>query len=486
MTTELDKAIKAAFGEIVDATLDTGPVPKTPRALGDAQVSLRRRLLAVAALVVVVGSGAAGLARWGGGSGDQLVTDAGPPTSVGAASVDDSGSPENALVPGMTTASSSEATENSASAAARFGAALNDLSWVVDLREHATRGIDRDTFVEWGHFGDGDRRLFVVQGPPELLDAVSAADTLGRYTWPQEPMATTVAIRSADETLIIRSEVIERSVAPRTADELFGLGQRIAQISPMDLSGGITIDSAGPNVSYTHATLERSDPGAVAGAHSVVVRRLDGHLGSASAVVTFEAEGTADEERMEENSSTGAITFEAPIGNGRIRVRGVSLRSDEIRAIALATTIVDGRPVVDLPPSLETFSISAAGPQRPSTIKQARYGCDALGEDRVLGALCYTGFATSPGFEDAVYRGDFEHGPPIDGHPSVVSSVGGGNGTLAWEPRPGVIAYVGYSGNNLGSDEIEALARLANRATFLSSEDWSATGPQVVTQTNRW
>ena len=154
--------------------------------------------------------------------------------------------------------------------------------------------------------------------------------------------------------------------------------------------------------------------------------------------------------------------------------------------LSAATSVVDGYPTVDLPASLAMFDVVAEGSQRPPTIREARYGCAALDEDFAVGALCYTGLTTSPGFEDAVYRGGFEAGPDIDGHASVISSIGGGNVTLAWEPQPGVIAYVGYSGDELGDDQVAALERLANRVTTMSEEDWSATSPQVVIQTNSW
>ncbi len=147
---------------------------------------------------------------------------------------------------------------------------------------------------------------------------------------------------------------------------------------------------------------------------------------------------------------------------------------------------MNGRPVVNLGLSLTSFRLVAAGPQHPTLIREARFGCDALGEESVLGAFCYTGFTTSPGFEDAVYTTGFEPGPLVDGHPSVISSVGGGNATLAWEPQPGIVAYIGYSGVSLGGEQAAALARLAGRATILSPAEWSATRPQVVTQSTQW
>ena len=135
---------------------------------------------------------------------------------------------------------------------------------------------------------------------------------------------------------------------------------------------------------------------------------------------------------------------------------------------------------------MSEFTVVAAGPTRPRSIREARYGRDALGGADTRGALCYTGLATSPGFENSRYTRGFRAGPVVPGRPTVVSGVGGGNATLAWEPRPGVIAYVGYSGNAVGDAQIAALAGLAQRAVILSADDWTATRPGVNQQNNAW
>jgi hypothetical protein len=68
--------------------------------------------------------------------------------------------------------------------------------------------------------------------------------------------------------------------------------------------------------------------------------------------------------------------------------------------------------------------------------------------------------------------------------PAVVSSVFGGNATLAWEAAPGRIAYVGYSGALHDDDATAALRRLAGRARLLTGAQWQALGPQAVEQVN--
>jgi hypothetical protein len=139
-----------------------------------------------------------------------------------------------------------------------------------------------------------------------------------------------------------------------------------------------------------------------------------------------------------------------------------------------------------LPASTHDYAVVAIGTERPSAIHEIRYGCYEVGEQGALGGLCYTGLTTSPGFEAALYGHGFQSGPLVHSHPSVVSTVGGGNATLAWEPQPGLIAYVGYSGNALAAEQIAALTRLANRSTLISAAEWSSSQPQEVTQPNDW
>ena len=60
----------------------------------------------------------------------------------------------------------------------------------------------------------------------------------------------------------------------------------------------------------------------------------------------------------------------------------------------------------------------------------------------------------------------------------------GGNATLAWEPTPGLVAYVGYSGAPLDDKAITALQRLAARARVVTDTQWQAINPQTIDQTN--
>lgn len=170
-----------------------------------------------------------------------------------------------------------------------------------------------------------------------------------------------------------------------------------------------------------------------------------------------------------------------PIDGAYARIRG-DLHEAELVAIAARTTVVAGRPATRPPPG---YTVVTTGPYRSPTIHVIRYGTVELGEQAALGSgLTYTGVASGGGFEDQLYAGSAEPGGRVHGRPAVVSSVFGGNATLAWEATAGVVAYVGYSGAELGAQAIAALHRLAARAHPLSSTQWQATRPQTAEQTN--
>jgi len=82
------------------------------------------------------------------------------------------------------------------------------------------------------------------------------------------------------------------------------------------------------------------------------------------------------------------------------------------------------------------------------------------------------------------YAAGSDPGGQVGGRPAVVSSVLGGNGTIAWEPAPGVVAYVGYSGGSLDDRAVAALRRLAERSRPLDDRQWRAVRPQRVDQAN--
>lgn len=232
------------------------------------------------------------------------------------------------------------------------------------------------------------------------------------------------------------------------------------------------------------ATLVKRDRMANAGPSTVVLRRSDGSLGRHGAVVTFPVPAPSRGRLVRVGSVSGrslerGITW--PVGDSYARVRG-DLPQSELIAVAAATRVVSGRPVVEPPPGL---SVTATGSSRPLSVHEARYGSADTGEaDELSGGLTFTGVARCGGLEDQLYGGPVRTAGSVHGKPAVITSALGGNGALAWEPVPGVVAYIGYSGAQLDEGAVAALHRLAARTRLLSPGQWQATGPTTSDQVN--
>ena len=245
--------------------------------------------------------------------------------------------------------------------------------------------------------------------------------------------------------------------------------------------GGLAL--GGPRGSY----LTRSDPTAVNGPWTVVVRRADGSLGRYGAVVTYpappnDAANTGAPIRV--GSATGIsrpgfILWR--LGNGQARIRGDLPQADLVH-IAELTTVVAGRPQVRPPAG---FRVIARAPSRLLLVHEIRYASADLGVGPALGdGLTYTGLTSGGGFEDALYAEGATPAGTVHGAAAVLSSVQGGNGTLAWEPSPGVVAYVGWSGAEVNAKIVTALRTLAEGAHILTPSQWLAAKPQLADQEN--
>jgi hypothetical protein len=245
--------------------------------------------------------------------------------------------------------------------------------------------------------------------------------------------------------------------------------------------GGVAL--GGPRGSY----LTRSDPTAVIGPWTVVVRRADGSLGRYGAVVTYpvrtnDAANTEPSIRVGSASGISGPGFILwPLGNGQARIRGDLPQADLVH-IAELTTVVAGRPQVRPP---EGFRVIARAPSRLPLIHEIRYGSSGLGVGPALGdGLTYTGLTSGGGFEDALYAERATPAGTVHGAAAVLSSVQGGNGTLAWEPSPGVVAYVGWSGAGMSAKAVTALRTLAEGTYILTPSQWLAAKPQLDDQEN--
>lgn len=233
------------------------------------------------------------------------------------------------------------------------------------------------------------------------------------------------------------------------------------------------------------SALNRRDPGAEKGPWTVVVRRNGGSLGRTGAVITFPVVAPAPTLRQvavgRVAGRAGAGTVIWPIGGGYARIRG-DLAEAELIAIAIDTSVVAGRPATDPPAG---YAVTFGGPYRAPEIHEMRYSSIDVQEDGALGAgMTFTGVARGGGFEDQLFATAPIDAGRIGRRPAVISTVFGGNGAIAWEPAPGVVAYVGYSGSMLGDKAVAALRRLAERTRALTDEQWQSVNPQTADQTN--
>jgi hypothetical protein len=222
-------------------------------------------------------------------------------------------------------------------------------------------------------------------------------------------------------------------------------------------------------------TLERSDPQAASGPWTVVVRTADGSLGHHSAVVSYPVDARA------RSSSPTEVVW--PLGAGFARVRG-DLGQAALGAIVRATSVVAGHPRVDAPAGLHVVS---TGPYWPVVLREARYGSVDVREAAALGnGLTYADItAAAGGIEDQLLAGGGQAGSIVGGHPAVLDPLGGGpvlpgNANLVWEPSPGVVAFVGYSGASFSPQAGAALQRIARRTWLPGAPAWQATHPQIV------
>lgn len=286
------------------------------------------------------------------------------------------------------------------------------------------------------------------------------------------------------------ASVVVRSLPGEDRIETSADGQPL----PVDVAriGGLILTGAGPDLSFPAGTLERKDAAAADGPWALVLRRDGGDLGDGTVVVTYPqgpVPGPDGEVRSSESGGVTQTSLTRWLSAGtRLQFSAVGVAPEELLAVADAVAVEAGRPVFrpGHPTGAGSWQAVAAGPSRSPLVAEARYGCDSLGEGDVLGAMCYVGLTSSPGFEAALLARPFQPGPELDGRPTAVSIVGGGSSTLAWELDPGVVAYVGYSGNIPGPDQVAALHRLATRAELIDPEAWVATQPSVSDQENDW
>lgn len=217
----------------VDAVM-RGDAILRPRVVGGE----RRRWGAAAAAAVVIGMGGVGLMA--------LRTDRDPATSEQPGSTIDTEVASTfdlnggqIPVPGMTEIANSASTPESDTFASYVFSTLLTVAPSLELRESEIRTTDDGDQVMWVYFLDGDRRLFIAQGQPDLLiDSVLLAGPDG-YEWPAVAGVGTIAVSDAASTVIVRSESVEPGGATRSPDDLRLIAQLVKNGAPEIGSGSI-------------------------------------------------------------------------------------------------------------------------------------------------------------------------------------------------------------------------------------------------------
>jgi hypothetical protein len=207
------------------------------------------------------------------------------------------------------------------------------------------------------------------------------------------------------------------------------------------------------------------------------VRRSGGSLARQSAVITFPASRSNSGDKVSKGPFTGLaepgmITW--PINGAHARIRG-DLGQSELLRLAATTRITAGRPVVH--PSAG-FTVVNQGPYRSPHVREIRYSGGGIA------GLVYTGVTSLAGFEDRLHAATATFCGTVHGQLAVVSEVGGGNETLAWQLTPALVGYVGFSGGDTNAFGVSALHQLADDSQTIDDRQWRATKPQVAAQRN--
>jgi hypothetical protein len=280
-----------------------------------------------------------------------------------------------------------------------------------------------------------------------------------------------------------RGEPRSPAVVPASSTPCPPLGSTQLPAVP-DPVAGLLVEGPGGEP-HRDLNQERCDRTAVDGPWTVVVRRPEGSLGRHGAVVTFPVAAPAPGRGVPVGgvpgtAGSGEITW--PVAGAYARIRG-DLDEATLIAIAARTTVAAGRPVVD-PPA--PHAVVSSGPYRAPAVHEVGYGSAEVGERAALGGgWIHTGITSGGGFEDRLFAARCVSGGAVHGRPSVVSGIRGGDGMLAWEPAPGLVALVGYGyGEQLDDDAVAALRRVAARTRPITGTEWQATGPVVVHQRN--
>jgi hypothetical protein len=220
-------------------------------------------------------------------------------------------------------------------------------------------------------------------------------------------------------------------------------------------------------------SLERWDCNAPKGPWSVVIRGTGGHFGVQSAVATFPV-GSARTGTVVSGPPGGLWDpvlrrLVWPLAGSHAQIIG-DLGPATLANLARSIAVVGGKPHLR---ARGGYTAVSTIPYASTVVHEMRYVTAALGQVGTLGeGSLYTGAMSGASFESAALEAHARSAGSVRGRPAIYFEVAGRFGTLAWQPAPGQVSYIGFSGASIRPDAVEALRALANRGKALTPSQW--------------
>jgi hypothetical protein len=253
----------------------------------------------------------------------------------------------------------------------------------------------------------------------------------------------------------------------------------VASLQPCQVDvGGLVLGDPPPVSGWS---LERYDCNAPSGPWSLVIRSTGGRFGVDGAVVTFPVRGSSTGQPL--TKPPGARWYPAlarlvwPLGGSYAQIVGDQERST-LADLAMRITVEAGKPHLKSPESLTTqhgFVAAMTIPYASALVHEMRYRASDLRQETKFGdANLYTGVLTGAAVESEAYQVHARAAGLVRGRPAIYVAVPGSHRTLAWEPVPGEVMYIGVSGAETTSTRvtIEALRALADTGKAVTATQW--------------
>ncbi len=305
-----------------------------------------------------------------------------------------------------------------------------------------------------------------------LASAVVAAVLIGAITGPDPPPPNTEAV--ADES----APDLLTGPTPEVPIGVESLRRCPVQLGGMRLGNHQTVRGS---------ALERWVCDALNGPWSLVIRAAGGNLALRSAVATYPVDllgsGVPSTRPKDGVWNPGTRKLVWPLGGSYAQIVG-DLGQSTLENLATRITAEGGKPQFQ---ALDGFTAGAISPYRSALVHEMRYSAMSLGQEGTLGdGLVFAGVASGASFESLAFESRAKQVGLVDGMPAIFSEAQGGNGILAWEPSPGLVHYVGYSGSPSTPAAIEALRALADNRSLLTPAQWQTKDRDPVAAQSGW